>query len=342
MLFSFRSKSEFLLAAFNHRSGIGTKGTNFEIAIFAFIGKRTVKLQTLLRLLGTFAAIMLFAPPCLARQQIKPEGAFAKTSVKLGEPVAYTLSFRHPASLEVRFPDTLFDFKPFELVAKRYFDTRTDASQMSLDSAVYTLVTFQPDSVLYFALPVIAMRNGDTALIWTDTAAILVERIVPPADAETAKLISDTTYFKVDKGWNYPYIGLGVLVFLLLAGITYRLFGERIRKALRLQRLRRRFERFMNEYMPYTRQKLTPETADHALALWKSYLQGLQGIPFTTYTSKEITTVLPDKMLEQALKQLDLAIYGKKIDEKTLAATAFLADYAKEAYRLKVEEVRNA
>ncbi|MCS7017782.1 MAG: hypothetical protein RMJ87_07805 [Cytophagales bacterium] len=275
-------------------------------------------------------------------QQVKPEGAFAKAAVKLGEPVAYVLVMRHPADMEVRFPDTLFNYKPFELVAKKYFHTQTDASGISTDSAIYTLTTFQTDSLLHFALPVIVMRNGDTTMLWTDSTSIVVEKIVPATDLPTAKLIPNTAYFTVNKGWNYPYIGIGLLVFLLLSGIVYWLFGERIRKAFRLQRLRRRFERFMNEYMPYTQQKLTPEATDHALALWKSYLQGLQGIPFTTYTSKEIAAILPNKALEQTLKQLDLAIYGKKIDEQTVAATLFLADFAKQAYQQKVEEVRNA
>lgn len=254
----------------------------------------------------------------------------------------YTLVFRHPASMEVRFPDTLFNYKPFELLSKKYFDTRTDKAGMSIDSTIYTLATFHTDSLLHFALPVIILSNGDTTTLWTDSAAIRVERIIPLTDAENAKLIPTTDYFAVDKGWNYPYIAAGAAAVLLLAGLIYWLFGERIRKALRLQRMRRRFERFMNEYLPYTQKQLSPEAAEHALAIWKSYLQGLQGIPYTTYTSKEIAAILPDKSLQQTLKQLDLAIYGNKADEQTVTAVAFLADFAKEAYRAKVEEVRNA
>jgi len=285
---------------------------------------------------------LLFGTMPSFSQQVKPIGAFEKKAVKLGEPIAYTLVLRHPASMEVRFPDTLFNYKPFELVAKKYFDTRTDHTGQSLDSAVYVLATFQTDSILHFALPVIVMRNGDTTTVWTDSSAVLVEKIILAAELESAKLISTTDYFEVSKDWNYPYIGIGLLGFLVLIGVIYWLFGESIRKAFRLQRLRRRFERFMSEYLPYTQQQLSPEAAEHALALWKSYLQGLQGIPYTTYTSKEIEAILPDATLQQTLKQLDLAIYGKKIDRKTVEAAMFLADFAGEAYRRKVEEVRNA
>lgn len=286
--------------------------------------------------------LMLFSTDYCFAQQVKPVGAFEKKTVKLGEPVAYTLVLHHPASMEVRFPDTLFNYKPFELVSKKYFDTRTDNKGLSTDSAVYMLTTFQTDSLLHFAMPVIVMRNGDTTTVWTDSSTILVEKIVPAADVEGAKLIPTTDYFEVNKGWNYPYIGAGILGFLIFLGIIYWLFGERIRKNFRLQRLRRRFERFVNEYQPYTQRQLSPEDAEHALAIWKSYLQGLQGIPYTTYTSKEIAEVLPDKALQQTLKQLDLAIYGKKTDAKTVDAIVFLADFTKEAYLRKVEEVRNA
>lgn len=286
--------------------------------------------------------LMLFGTNDCFAQQVKPVGSFEKKAIKLGEQVAYTLVLRHPSSMEVRFPDTLFNYKPFELASKKYFDTRTDREGISTDSAVYILTTFQTDSLLHFAVPVIVMRNGDTTTLWTDSVSVLVERIVPAADVEDAKLISTTDYFEVNKGWNYPYIGAGILGFLIFLGVFYRLFGGRIRKAFRLQRLRLRFERFMNEYLPYTQRQLNPADAEHALAIWKSYLQGLQGIPYTTYTSKEIAEILPDKTLQQTLRQLDLAIYGKKTDATTVQATVFLADFAKDAYRRKVEEVRNA
>ncbi|WP_448519397.1 hypothetical protein [Rhodoflexus sp.] len=298
-------------------------------------------LQRFLLVFQVLVLMVVGTSICFA-QQVKPSGTFNKKSVKIGEPVAYTLVFRYPASMEVRFPDTLFNYKPFELLSKKHFNTRTDHAGMSIDSTIYTLATFQTDSILFFTLPAIVLRNGDTTAIAADSAAILIEKIIPAADAEQAKLISTTDYFVVDRGLNYPYIIAGLSGFLLLLTLTYWIFGGRIRKALRLQRLRRKFERFINEYLPYTERQLSPEAAEHALALWKSYLQGLQGIPYTTYTSKEIAAILPDKSLEQTLRQLDLAIYGNKIDAQTVAATVFLADFAREAYRLKIEEVRNA
>ncbi|MCS6966966.1 MAG: hypothetical protein NZM39_00125 [Bernardetiaceae bacterium] len=275
-------------------------------------------------------------------QQVKPEGGFFKDVVKIGEPVAYWFVLKHPPEMEVRFPDTLYNYKPFELISKQYFHTRLEPSGISIDSAIYTLATFQMDSLLSFALPAIVLQNGDTTLLVADSVSIAVEKTVSQSYLDSAKLIPTTEYFQVNKDWNYFYIAIGAGTILLLAGAIYWLFGKQIRKAWYLVQLRRRFERFMAEFLPYVNSFKDPVALEHALALWKHYLQGLQGIPFITFTSKEIAALLPNPALHQALKQLDIAIYAGKSDQKAADALIFLAKFAEEAYHQKVKEVRSA
>lgn len=79
-------------------------------------------------------------------QELKPIGFFLKDSVKIGESVPYSLSYKDRKNRPVIFPDSLFNFSPFELLKKEYFDTQSDDIN-SIDSAVYYLATFEIDTV---------------------------------------------------------------------------------------------------------------------------------------------------------------------------------------------------
>ena len=85
-------------------------------------------------------------------QVLMPEGSFNKDSLKIGENLEYTLSIKYPKNSDVVFPDSLFDFAPFEFTSKVSFPTRSD-SIFSFDSAIYSLTTFEIDSLQILRLP---------------------------------------------------------------------------------------------------------------------------------------------------------------------------------------------
>src|SRR5688500_10227732 len=82
-----------------------------------------------------------------------PQGLFQEDSVKLGQQVNYLFFHRHSATEEIIFPDSTYNFSPFELVSRQYFPTRTKGG-WSHDSVVYTLRTFDIAPVQTLALPV--------------------------------------------------------------------------------------------------------------------------------------------------------------------------------------------
>jgi hypothetical protein len=98
----------------------------------------------------------------------------------------------------------------------------------------------------------------------------------------------------------------------------------------------------MTQFERYIQGTLDNKTTENSLGLWKSYLENLQEIPYTTFTSKEIEEKLQNKDLANSLRSLDRAIYGNLIDEATKQSLVFLQQFAQNAYQLKIEEVRNA
>lgn len=160
--------------------------------------------------------------------------------------------------------------------------------------------------------------------------------------SDTTKLITNTNYNAVKQVINYPYIIIGVGTLVVLIVVLYLIFGERIRKAYYLSRLKRNYERFATQFEKYLQNVLDSKQIEKGLGIWKSYLENLQDIPYTTYTSKEIEEKIHDKELTLSLKHLDRAIYGNMIDESIKPSLSFLFQYARKAYQLKIEEVRNA
>lgn len=274
-----------------------------------------------------------FLPP-------QPDVRAKPISVKVGEYIDYELVVKYPENMELRFADSSYNYAPFEFIKKRYFPTVTK-DNISTDSAIYQLATYQTDSIQSLALPIYVLTNGDTTLIYTNTDSVIIKPLIVTL-SDTVKLISNTNYNAVERLINYPYIIIGVGILVVLALVLYLIFGERIRKAYYLSRLKRNHERFATQFEKYLQNILDSKQTEKGLGIWKSYLENLQDIPYTTYTSKEIEEKIHDKDLTLSLKHLDRAIYGNMIDESIKPALSFLFQYAQKAYQLKIEEVKNA
>ncbi len=283
------------------------------------------------------------------RKQIILKGSFiphqqdSKTkpiSVKVGEYINYALVATYPEDMELRFPDSSYNYASFEFIKKIYFPTVTK-DKVSTDSTIYQLATYELDSIQSLALPVYVLENGDTTLVYTEVDSVRIQPILVTLP-DTVKLIANTNYNAVQQLFNYPYLIIGAGTAIVLILVLYLIFGERIRKAYYLSRLKRNHERFVSQFEKYLQNILDSKQTEKGLGIWKSYLENLQDIPYTTYTSKEIEEKIHDKDLTLSLKHLDRAIYGNMMDESIKSSLSFLFQYAQKAYQLKIEEVRNA
>ena len=290
-------------------------------------------------------SFLLYFYPVFAQKTVL-EGKFISEnkrpiSVKVGEPIIYSLVMKHPADMEVRFPDSTFNYAPFEFLKKTYYPTITSEGGVSTDSAVYELATYETDSVQYLVIPAYVLKGADTTLLRPVLDSVFINPIVINLP-DTVRMQENTSYNPVKKGFNYPYVLTGIGAVAVLVLVLYFIFGERIRRAYTLQRLKRNYEKFIMQFERYKQGVLDNKVTEKSLGLWKAYLESLQEIPYTTFTSKEIEEKLQNKDLTNSLKNLDRAIYGNLIDEATKQSLIFLQQFAQNAYQLKIEEVRNA
>lgn len=277
-------------------------------------------------------------------QIILPNGGFNKDRIKIGEEFTFSLSIRYLNNKDVVFPDSLFDFSPFELNRKLSFPTRSD-SLYSYDSAVYFLTTFELDSFQVLELPIYMVTDGDSLVIRSGLDSIQIIHVVETIPDSIA-LLSNTSYSNVTLDFNYPYFIVGAVVFILIGLILFFAFGKSIRRQILLYRLTRLHKKFMQRFSTEI-SKAESTDAINTIPVevlindWKSYMEKLNKKPFTKLTTKEIATIHTDNNLRKALTSIDKAIYGNFLDTKLVDSFYYLRTASEESYQLKIRGIKN-
>jgi hypothetical protein len=273
---------------------------------------------------------------------LKPQGHFLKDSIKIGEEVAYAFSFRYPSDMTVLFPDTTYNFFPFELDRKVFFPTVTD-SIYNIDSVLYYLETFEIDSVQYLRLPVFIITDGDSSVIFSAPDSIILVEVVKEIPKEP-KLKEDTGLVPVKKAVNYPLILLVLVIVLTVIGLIAIFYGKSLYRAWKVFRLQRAHKKFVSRFFGMIRDVSSNNPSvkvEHVLAVWKQYMEKLERKPFAKMTTTEITRSYPDPELKEHLRNIDRTIYGNEKSGVLFKAFDYLLKYANERYHKRIEEIRN-
>lgn len=253
----------------------------------------------------------------------------------------YSLSFLHNPAQDVFFPDSTYDFTPFKFLKRDYYSTQTNAAG-SLDSVVYTLVSFEVDSLQHLKLPVYVMNQKDCTAIYSALQSIRLRSLLN-AKSKQSGLQSNTTLVLLEDQINYPLYFIIVIIAGIIGGLIYWLFGESLRRRLRQFQLWRRHLEFRGNFQRHLRgatdSKQAVANVERAVFLWKRYLERLEGKPYTTFTTKEtVEQFSQSRQLEQALRETDAVVYGGVISPQTQESLRILRDLAVRTY-IKQREV---
>ena len=299
---------------------------------------------------GVFLLFLFFCSSVMAQpallSTVKVTGSFLTDTLKTGLPIQYVLVARHPADTELLFPDSSYLFEPFEWLSLTYFPTRTTGS-VSTDSVVYELVSYHNDPQPALQLPVFVIEGKDCTAIVPKPAFLIFK---PALRKNTVALQKSIDYQPVtieeDVNKYILIAGAGVLAL----GLVWSAFGRRIRQALRLYQLSLQHRGFAGGFDRLQRRLRQESTNDpvaksaiveSAMILWKNYLEDLENIPFSTYTSKEILNKIPDEALAEALRDIDKVVYGQVISGQAALSLQVLEDISLQYYRRKRETLKN-
>ena len=266
-----------------------------------------------------------------------PKGKFLSDSVKVGLPVQYALSYRHEATADVFFPDSAYNFAPFEMVKRKFFNTITDQNG-SLDSVVYTLISFEVTPVQELSLPVYVREKKDCTRVFAPIDYVILNSIIKTnVNIDSLFLKKDTRLIPIAQQVNFPLIFLIIIGLLLVIGMVFWFFGKPIRRQVRLFNFKRRYDDFRKLFQRLSRgtedAKKRLENIEKAVVLWKKYIERIENKPFTTFTTKEILDNLKDNRLSDALREIDATVYGGVYSSKTIASLQILQELAEGLYR---------
>ena len=284
-----------------------------------------------------FLLFFLFYYSVFTASAQRPNGYFLTDSIEIGKPFKYALSFRHLPRLGVFFPDTSADFRPFEVINQDYFPTETGPAG-SLDSAVYTLVSFDLKKIQSISVPVWIINGRDCTAVYSAKDSIRLKEMIRGNEMDTLRLKADTQIVPLRNQTNFPFILLVTLLILLIGTGVYLLFGEALTRQWELYQMFLRNREFRRSFSRLTRDingAKGIENAEKVVVLWKIYLQRLERKPYATYTTKEIIDSLPDEQLAEALRSIDGVIYGGVSSRNTADSLNTLRDIADQSYRQK-------
>lgn len=263
------------------------------------------------------------------------EGQFKKDTVSIGEIIPYTLVVQYPRNADVILPDSTYRFTPFEYESKQFYPTRSD-SLISTDSLILFLSTFEVDSIQHLSLPVYLVQNGDSTRLNTPLDSVFLHQMVTSLPDSVAMMVN-TSYVKVPLKFNYPYLMLGVAIFLIISVTLGIIYGKKIRKWYRLYRLKQRHHRFLKLF---SQKASTNPDIEYMLAIWKRYMQGLLERPFENLTTREIVAQEEDKNLITTLQTADQAIYGHDMEVNTQKIFASLKQFTIYTYEDQIRKIR--
>ncbi|NOS91046.1 MAG: hypothetical protein HOP30_03930 [Cyclobacteriaceae bacterium] len=287
----------------------------------------------------------LLVPFLTSAQDVKVRGHFSADSLQIGKPISYYLSARYPEKKTVLFPDSSFSFAPFEFQKKKYVPTVTKDG-ISYDSVIYTLTTFEIDSLQTLSLPVFVVEEQDCTRIAPITDTVIFDKTVEnlPDSTQLAKipLKTNTNYWNVSWLLNYPLLSIigGVIIVVLV--IIWLTFGRQILNHFKRKRLEKNHQAFIenfNQWIERTETDGSSKSAETALFIWKKYIEELLGRPYTKFTTKEISQYESDPRLIESLWTIDRMIYAQQSQGKGLFAN--LKRYSEDQYFKKLEEIKN-
>jgi hypothetical protein len=293
----------------------------------------------------SFALLMMAIAGATAQESyVKVRGQFLVDSIKIGMPFPYSLTAEYPTEKKILFPDSTFQFTPFEYTAKHYFPTET-RNGISRDSAVYYLSSFEIDSLQSLALPIFVVQRQDCTVVYPAPDFVHLQHLVTMAldsiQAPQLPLKVNNFYEPVAWLFNYPLASIiGGLVLVLLI-VAWVIFGKRIIRYFRIKRMRKVFDQFIlnfNDSVEQLKSNYSPTGAEKSLTLWKKYLENLEDRPYTKLTSKEILKTEESEILKTPLTTVDRLIYAG-VQPNNFDAFYDLKSYSEDRFYKKLEEI---
>lgn len=270
-------------------------------------------------------------------QNIEVEGYFLQDSAKIGERVPYILKAKYGKGYNIVFPDSTFDYSPFELLEKKTYISYTDDG-VTLDSAVYFISNFSLDPVTEFSLPVFEIFKYDSLEHRPNEASLALKLIIDQIPQELS-FRENNVYQPIETDFNYPLLLSVLVAILVLAGVTAFFFGKSLQRKWQIYLEKQKYKRFTKRWEKAESAFASHPDMDHAdelLGLWKTYMEHLKNKPFRDWTTTEISDFLENKEIIKDFREIEMIIYAGKEGQDLPQACKNLRNICTDTYHKKI------
>jgi hypothetical protein len=291
----------------------------------------------LVKIIGIVLLVIVMNP--VYGQKIDVNAGFMKDTIVIGEEIPYYLNATYPKNMVMVFPDSTFDFRPFEFNRKQYFRTKSD-STTSRDSVIYFLATFSLDTFQSLLLPVYIANGNDCTEVDGESDSIFLQHVISEMPDSVA-LKTNTSFFRIPSTFNYPLFTIAIITFGIIAFLVFLFFGKRIFRWVIIKQLKRRHKKFVEKFYLWLRDLRDNRnllSAEQILNEWKKYLERLEKEPYTKMTSREIVAYTDHLEIRESLKNIDRFIYGDVKETPLHKEFEKLLDFSIDRYREKLVE----
>jgi hypothetical protein len=286
----------------------------------------------------TFSVLFLCIGLSFYSEAQNPRLRFLKNSAGIADDILITLTFSHLAAEDVFFPKNGSYFKPFELVNSVYFTTKTIDS-ISTDSILYTIKSYEVDSIKSLALPVWTVKDGDSTVFWSNIDSLFFKGIIPDSLLHQTKLHVGIDFIKRKERKMSGSLKI-FLACLLLLSLLVIAFLDRIRAQINLLKYRKKQNDFIERFKKIMLGSASSEELRDASFLWRNHMTWLEDLPFNTLSSVEIEKTAKDKKVGEAIRELEINLFGGINSDLIPVALQILFSYSKERFREKMMEYK--
>lgn len=283
---------------------------------------------------------LLISQSKLPAQEVKVHGYFMQDSAKLGERVTYVLKAEYPSTMDLLFPDSLYNFGSMEYLGKQTFRSIT-VDTLTTDSALYFLANFSLEPIKEYSLPVFEILRYDSISHRPADAPLALKFIIDELpDALTFQ--ETNAYQKIRRDLNYPALILVMVIVVALLGVIYYFFGDRLKRQWLIYLEKKRRERFVTRWENaqatfFAKKDL--DAADELLGVWRGYMESLTGHPYREWTSTEIAHALEQPDLVKELREIEVVIYANRMTDGIKQACERLSGLTEEEFRKKIKNI---
>ena len=250
----------------------------------------------------------------LKSQEINFKSYFLEDSIKIGDSISFISTLKYPINIEIIQPDSSYDYKPFEFVGKKIFPSIAKGD-IIYDSTIYTLRTFELDSVQSLLLNSYILSDEDSLIISSKKDSIL---LISQVEDLKAKTKNNTLYEKILSILNTRKLLIITCIIAATFLTLYLMFRKKINNYFRVRRLKNSIRHFSKSFNASTKKysiSNKKKSLEHSLLVWKRFMEKNSNMPYSSSTTSEICEFTTEKNIKKILFEIDKILYSNT-DEK--------------------------